>query len=43
MNFSSLIDLSLMAVVLLFSVIVHEVAHGYVAGLNGDPGEVAPV
>jgi len=26
-----------MAVVLLFSVIVHEVAHGYVALLNGDP------
>ena len=26
-----------MAVVLLFSVIVHEVAHGYVAFLNGDP------
>lgn len=29
--------MSLMAVVLLFSVIVHEVAHGYVALLNGDP------
>jgi Zn-dependent protease len=27
----------LIAVVLLFSVIVHEVAHGYVALLNGDP------
>jgi Zn-dependent protease len=26
-----------MAVVLLFSIIVHEVAHGYVALLNGDP------
>ncbi len=37
MNLSSLLDLSLMAVVLLFSVIVHEVAHGYVALLNGDP------
>ena len=37
MNFSSLIDISLMAVVLLFSVIIHEVAHGYVAMLNGDP------
>jgi Zn-dependent protease len=37
MNFSSLIDLSLMAVVLVFSVIIHEVAHGYVAMLNGDP------
>ena len=29
--------MSLMAVVLLFSVIIHEVAHGYVAMLNGDP------
>jgi Zn-dependent protease len=37
MDLSSLIDISLMAVVLLFSVIVHEVAHGYVALLNGDP------
>lgn len=37
MNLSSLVDLSLMAVVLLFSVIIHEVAHGYVALLNGDP------
>jgi Zn-dependent protease len=37
MNFASLLDMSLMAVVLLFSVIVHEVAHGYVAWLNGDP------
>jgi Zn-dependent protease len=37
MNLSSLLDLSLMAVVLMFSVIVHEVAHGYVAMLNGDP------
>jgi Zn-dependent protease len=37
MNLSSLIDISLMAVVLLFSVIIHEVAHGYVALLNGDP------
>jgi Zn-dependent protease len=37
MNLSSLLDLSLMAVVLMFSVIVHEVAHGYVALLNGDP------
>ncbi|MCX5888833.1 MAG: site-2 protease family protein [Deltaproteobacteria bacterium] len=26
-----------MAIVLLFSIIVHEVAHGYVALLNGDP------
>jgi Zn-dependent protease len=37
MNLSSFIDISLMAVVLLFSVIIHEVAHGYVALLNGDP------
>jgi Zn-dependent protease len=29
--------MALMAVVLLFSIIVHEVAHGYVALLNGDP------
>jgi Zn-dependent protease len=32
-----LLDAVLMAVVLLFSIIVHEVAHGYVALLNGDP------
>ncbi len=32
-----LLEAALMAVVLLFSVIVHEVAHGYVALLNGDP------
>jgi Zn-dependent protease len=37
MDLSSLIDISLMAVVLLFSVMIHEVAHGYVALLNGDP------
>ncbi len=30
-------EAALMAVVLLFSVIIHEVAHGYVALLNGDP------
>jgi Zn-dependent protease len=29
--------MTLIAVVLLFSVIIHEVAHGYVALLNGDP------
>lgn len=29
--------MALIALVLLFSVIVHEVAHGYVAWLNGDP------
>jgi Zn-dependent protease len=32
-----LLEAALMAVVLLFSVIIHEVAHGYVALLNGDP------
>jgi Zn-dependent protease len=37
MGFSSLLDISLMVVVLLFSVIIHEMAHGYVAWLNGDP------
>jgi Zn-dependent protease len=37
MNISYLLDMTLMAAVLLFSVIVHEVAHGYVAWLNGDP------
>ncbi|MGD0218265.1 MAG: site-2 protease family protein [Desulfobaccales bacterium] len=30
-------EMALLIVVLLFSVIVHEVAHGYVALLNGDP------
>ncbi len=37
MSLPSLLNMSLMAVVLLFSVIIHEVAHGYVAWLNGDP------
>jgi Zn-dependent protease len=32
-----LLEAALMAVVLLFSVIIHEVAHGYVAQMNGDP------
>jgi Zn-dependent protease len=32
-----ILEAALMAVVLLFSIIVHEVAHGYVALLNGDP------
>ncbi|MFH1597292.1 MAG: site-2 protease family protein [Pseudomonadota bacterium] len=32
-----LLNAALMVVVLLFSIIVHEVAHGYVALLNGDP------
>jgi len=37
LNLPYLLEAGLMAVVLLFSVIVHEVAHGYVALLNGDP------
>jgi Zn-dependent protease len=37
MNLPYILEAALMAVVLLFSVIVHEVAHGYVALLNGDP------
>jgi len=36
-SFPNLLAMALMAVVLLFSVIVHEVAHGYVALRNGDP------
>ncbi|MBM4294670.1 MAG: site-2 protease family protein [Deltaproteobacteria bacterium] len=37
LNLSYLMEAALMAVVLLFSVIIHEMAHGYVALLNGDP------
>jgi len=37
LNLPYLLEAALMVVVLLFSVIVHEVAHGYVALLNGDP------
>jgi Zn-dependent protease len=37
MNLPYLMEAALMAVVLLFSVVVHEVAHGYIALLNGDP------
>jgi Zn-dependent protease len=37
MNLPYLLEAALMAVVLLFSVIVHEVAHGYIALMNGDP------
>jgi Zn-dependent protease len=37
LNLPYVLEAVLMAVVLLFSVIVHEVAHGYVALLNGDP------
>ena len=36
-NLLFLVEVGLTVLVLLFSVIVHEVAHGYVAGLNGDP------
>jgi Zn-dependent protease len=36
-NLPYILQAALMAVVLLFSVVVHEVAHGYVALLNGDP------
>jgi Zn-dependent protease len=36
-NLPGILNAALMVVVLLFSVIVHEVAHGYVALLNGDP------
>ena len=32
-----LLQTALMVVVLLFSIIIHEIAHGYVALLNGDP------
>jgi Zn-dependent protease len=37
MNFPNILEVALVVLVLLFSVIVHEVAHGYVALLNGDP------
>jgi Zn-dependent protease len=37
MNFPYLLQAALMVVVLLFSIIIHEIAHGYVALLNGDP------
>jgi len=36
MNFPYLLQAALMVVVLLFSIIIHEIAHGYVALLNGD-------
>ncbi|MDI6852856.1 MAG: site-2 protease family protein [Deltaproteobacteria bacterium] len=36
-NLPYLLEIALMVVVLFFSVIIHEVAHGYVALLNGDP------
>jgi len=37
LSFPNLLEMAILAVVLLFSVIVHEVAHGYVALRNGDP------
>ena len=37
MSFPDLLETALMVVVLLFSIIIHEMAHGYVALLNGDP------
>jgi len=37
LNLPYLLEAALMVVVLLFSIIIHEVAHGYVALLNGDP------
>ena len=37
LNLPYILEMAIMAVVLLFSVIVHEVAHGYVALRNGDP------
>jgi Zn-dependent protease len=37
LNLPYLMEAALMVVVLLFSIIIHEVAHGYVASLNGDP------
>lgn len=37
MDLTALMEKGLMVVVLLFSVIIHEMAHGYAAWLNGDP------
>jgi Zn-dependent protease len=37
LNIPYILEVGLMAVVFLFSVIIHEVAHGYVALRNGDP------
>ena len=36
MSFPYILQSALMVVVLLFSIIIHEIAHGYVALLNGD-------
>jgi Zn-dependent protease len=36
-NLPSILSAVLLVVVLLFSIIIHEIAHGYVALLNGDP------
>ena len=37
LNLPYILEMAIMAVVFLFSVIIHEVAHGYVALRNGDP------
>ena len=37
LGISQLIEIAILLVVLLFSIIIHEVAHGYVALRNGDP------
>ncbi|MCX5892606.1 MAG: site-2 protease family protein [Deltaproteobacteria bacterium] len=37
LNLPYILEIGLMVVVLLFSIIIHEVAHGYVALRNGDP------
>ncbi len=37
LSFPHLLEMALMAVVLIFSIVIHEVAHGYVALKNGDP------
>lgn len=36
-NLPGILNAVLLVVVLLFSIIIHEIAHGYVALLNGDP------
>lgn len=37
LNLPNLLEIGLMAMAFLFSVVIHEVAHGYVALQNGDP------
>ncbi len=36
-NLPNLLEIAILVIVLLFSVIIHEIAHGYVALRNGDP------